>query len=282
MLKYKLICVDMDRTLLNSKKEITRKSLDAIKKAHELGVKLVIATGRIFVSAGYYGDLIGVKAPIIASNGAYVREKDGEKVIFEEYLSMEECSNIVSILKEYNIVPHFYSFDTIYTSKIIHSSLAYKNANAKLPQNRQVKIEVIDDWEKLFLKRPKLIKTMAVDDDGDKVLQAKERFLSLDKFEVVSSFSKSFEVMPRGTSKGNAVKKICEYYGVHPSEVIAIGDNENDISMIEYAGLGIAMGNSEEKVKDIADYITESNDRDGVAMAIEKFILDDGINFTEK
>lgn len=282
MLKYKLICVDMDGTLLNSKKEITRKSLDAIKKAHELGVKLVIATGRIFVSAGYYGDLIGVKAPIIASNGAYVREKDGEKVIFQEYLSMEECSNIVSILKEYNIVPHFYSFDTIYTSKIIHSSLAYKNANAKLPQNRQVKIEVIDDWEKLFLKRPKLIKTMAVDDDGDKVLQAKERFLSLDKFEVVSSFSKSFEVMPRGTSKGNAVKKICEYYGVHPSEVIAIGDNENDISMIEYAGLGIAMGNSEEKVKEIADYITESNDRDGVAMAIEKFILDDGINFTEK
>ena len=272
----------MDGTLLNSKKEITQRSLDAIKKAHELGVKLVIATGRIFVSAANYGDLIGVKAPIIASNGAYVREKDGEKVIFQEYLSMEECSNIVSILKEYNIVPHFYSFDTIYTSKIIHSSLAYKNANAKLPRSRQVKIEVIDDWEKLFLKRPKLIKTMAVDDDGDKVLQAKERFLSLDKFEVVSSFSKSFEVMPRGTSKGNAVKKICEYYGVHPSEVIAIGDNENDISMIEYAGLGIAMGNSEEKVKDIADYITESNDRDGVAMAIEKFILDDGINFTEK
>lgn len=282
MLKYKLICVDMDGTLLNSKKEITQRSLDAIKKAHELGVKLVIATGRIFVSAGYYGDLIGVKAPIIASNGAYVREKDGEKVIFEEYLSMEECTNIVSILKEYNIVPHFYSFDTIYTSKIIHSSLAYKNANAKLPRSRQVKIEVIDDWEKLFLKRPKLIKTMAVDDDGDKVLQAKERFLSLDKFEVVSSFNKSFEVMPRGTSKGNAVKKICEYYGVHPSEVIAIGDNENDISMIEYAGLGIAMGNSEEKVKEIANYITESNNRDGVAMAIEKFILDDGINFTEK
>lgn len=272
----------MDGTLLNSKKEITQKSLDVIKKAHEMGVKLVIATGRIFVSAGYYGDLIGVEAPIIASNGAYVREKDGEKVIFEEYLSMEECSNIVSVLEEYNIVPHFYSFDTIYTSKIIHSSLAYKNANTKLPQNRQVKIEVIDNWEKLFLKRPKLIKTMAVDDDGDKVLQAKDKFLSLDKFEVVSSFSKSFEVMPRGTSKGNAVKKICEYYGVHPSEVIAIGDNENDISMIEYAGLGIAMGNSEEKVKEIADYITESNDHDGVAMAIEKIILDSGINFTEK
>jgi len=266
--------MDMDGTLLNDKKEVSERAIKAIEKAHNLGVKVVIATGRIFVSAEFYGDIIGVKAPIIASNGAYIREKDADKAIYEEGLGSENYELVLNLLRKYDIVPHFYTEDTIYTEKLIHSSLSYKNANKTLPQNRQVKIKVINDWNKLFIEEnPRIIKAMAIDLDGKKIKEAKAEFISLNRFQIVSSLKNCFEVMAKETSKGNALKKICDYYGIDRNEIIAIGDNENDISMIRYAGLGIAMGNAESEVKELADYITLSNEEDGVARVIEEFII---------
>lgn len=273
-MKYKLICMDMDGTLLNSKKEISERSIRAIEKAHDLGIKVVIATGRIFVSAEYYGDIIGVKAPIIASNGAYVREKDKNEAIYEEGLGEENYKLILEMLDKYDIVPHFYTDCTIYTGKLVHSSLSYNNANKNMPINRQVKIRIIDNWDKFISsERPNFLKVMVVDDDGEKINRAKEEFKKLNKFQVVSSLKNSFEIMSKSTSKGKALSRLCDYYEISKEEVIAIGDNENDISMITYAGLGVAMGNGEEEVKNIADYITDTNDEDGVAKVIEKFIL---------
>ncbi|MEG1254191.1 Cof-type HAD-IIB family hydrolase [Clostridium sp.] len=273
-MKYKLICVDMDGTLLNGEKEITHRNLEAIKKAHELGVKVVIATGRIFISANYFGDLIGVQAPVIASNGAYVREKDKDEAVYEEYLGKDNYKLVLSILEKYNITPQFYGIDTLYVEEMKFSALTYQAANKVMPSNRQVKIRIIEDWNKLFEERDiNLIKVMATDIDGEKIKLAKKEFAKLGKFEVVSSLDNSFEVMSKGTSKGNALKKVCDYYGIDRSEVICIGDNENDISMIKFAGLGVAMGNGEEIVKKQADYIALTNEEDGVAKVIEKFIL---------
>lgn len=277
-MKYKLICMDMDGTLLNDKKEVSQRAIKAIKTAHDLGVKVVIATGRIFVSAEFYGDIIGVKAPIIASNGAYVREKDAEEAIYEECLGSENYQLVLDLFRKYHIVPHFYTHDTIYTEKLIYSSLTYKNANKTLPLNRQVNIKVIDDFNKLFIEEePRIIKAMANDSDGNRIKEAKEEFVSLDKFQIVSSFKNSFEIMAKSTSKGNALKRICNYYGINRNEIISIGDNENDISMISFAGLGVAMGNAESEVKDIADYVTLSNEEDGVAKVIEEFIINESL-----
>jgi Cof subfamily protein (haloacid dehalogenase superfamily) len=90
---------------------------------------------------------------------------------------------------------------------------------------------------------------------------------------IVSSFSNNIEIMNHGISKGNAVKILAAYYGIKKEEIICFGDAENDISMLEYAGLGIAMGNAEAYVKEKADYVTDTNDNDGVAKAIEKYIF---------
>lgn len=272
-MKYKLICVDMDGTLLNNKKKISERNLKAINEAHNRGARFVVATGRIFVSANYYGDIIGVKTPIIASNGAYIREKDMDKAIYEEYLNKGECISILNLLKTHGIMPQFYSTDTIYTEEVKHSALVYSKANETLPRNRQVAIRIVSQWEKLFEENINLIKVMVMNDDKDRVKVAKKDFLELKRFEVVSSMDGSFEIMKKGTSKGEAVKKICEYYGINRNEVICIGDNENDLSMIKFAGLGVAMGNAEEFVKKEADYVTFSNEDDGVAHVIEEFIL---------
>ncbi len=96
----------------------------------------------------------------------------------------------------------------------------------------------------------------------------------MNEFEVVSSHFDNFEVTGKGVSKGNAVKVLANYYGIDSEQVICIGDSENDLSMIKYAGLGIAMGNADENVKEAAKYITDNNNCDGVAKAIEKFVLE--------
>jgi len=110
-------------------------------------------------------------------------------------------------------------------------------------------------------------------DDSERILAAKKELRQFEDLEVVSSFKDNFEVMCKGVSKGRGVEVLANMYGFKREEVICIGDNENDLSMIRYAGLGIAMGNAEEEVKSEADFITRSNDEDGVAYAIDKFIL---------
>lgn len=272
---YKFICVDMDGTLLNSNKDISERTKESIKKAHEIGVKIAISTGRIFTSANYYADIIGVKSPVIASNGAYIREKDSDRIIYKNILGIHRCREILELFREFNIVPHFFTDDSIYTERLIYSSAYYDNLNKSLPIDRRINIEIIDNWEKIFEKQQgELLKAVAIDNDSENILRAKEKIKKLSKFEVVSSMPNNFEIMSEGASKGRGVEILCNYYGIDREEVICIGDSENDLSMIKFAGLGVAMNNGERMVKENAQYITDSNDEDGVAKVIEKFILD--------
>ncbi|MEG0774489.1 Cof-type HAD-IIB family hydrolase [Clostridium sp.] len=278
-MKYKLVCLDMDGTLLNSEKKISEKNLLAIKRAHELGVKVAICTGRIFTSAYYYGNLIGVEAPIIASNGAYIREKDRNEVIYKAILGYENCKDILSIFEKYDIIPHFFTSDTIFAEKLAYFSQYYSEANKKMPKENQVEIKITTEWEKIFKENElEIIKAVAADEDLNKILRAKEEIKKLGTLEVVSSSQNNFEVMSKEASKGRGVEILSDFYGLHPDEIICIGDNENDISMIQFAGLGVAMGNSDKSVKEIANYITSSNDEDGVARVIEEFILQNNNN----
>lgn len=271
---YKLLCTDMDGTLLNKQGEVSKKNLEAIKSAHEKGVKITVCTGRIFTSALYYAELIGVKVPIIASNGAYIREKDKDDIIYKSVLGRENCRKILNVLKKYNIFPHFNTPNKILTEKLIYSSEGYSKMNKDLPKNRQINIEVVDDWNETFEKYDnEILKAIAVDEDMDKIKKAKKELSSYEEFEVVSSWNNNFEVMCKGVSKGRAVEVLSGFYNIKREEIMCIGDNENDVSMIKYAGLGVAMGNGEDFVKEQADFVTDANDKDGVAKAIDKFIL---------
>lgn len=270
---YRLICADMDGTLLNDKKEISKRTLYDISEASKKGVKFVVATGRVFESACYFGDIIGVDMPIIASNGAYICDKDMKSPIFSSQLTREEYMLIYNILKKYDINPHFYGTDTIYSGKLEFSSKMYMDFNKKMTPKRRINIEIVTDWDKFFLSNHVVIKSMVIGSNADKIKAAREELERMDRFHIVSSMRDSFEIMKKGTSKGRAVEKICSIYGIDKKDVIALGDSENDISMIEYAGLGVAMGNGEEILKHRADYITTDNNSDGVAEVIERFVL---------
>lgn len=272
---YKLICIDMDGTLLIDKKTISKRNRRVIRGANKKGVRIAICTGRIFASAEYFSDLLGVKSPVIAANGAYIMDKDSDEVVYNASIGAEKCKKLLSVFKQCDIYPHFYTNDMIFTENVIFSSRFYAEANKTLSKDKQIKVVLVNDWDEVFKKYgTEIFKGIGVDSDIEKIKKAKIALRGMDEFEVVSSSSDNFEVTNKGVTKGNAVKILADYYGINREEVICIGDSENDLSMLKFAGLGVAMGNGDEVVKEVSQYITDTNNNDGVAKAIEKFVLE--------
>lgn len=278
--KYKMLVTDMDYTLLNKEKKISERNSEAFRKAIEKGVHMVVATGRIYTSARVYAKLLGVSTPIIASNGAIIREaafndpQDTERTIFRDILKPEAVKEMIRLSHKYGLFCHFFTEDTIYAEKLVNISLRYTEWNKFLGQQDQVQIKIVDDIGKALLQEPvEILKAVVVDSDIEKMQGLRNEIEATGIVSVSQSMSDNLEVMNRGVTKGNAVKILADIYGIQREEIIAIGDNENDISMIEYAGLGIAMENAEDSLKAAANYITGNYQEDGVAEAIERFLL---------
>lgn len=279
-MKYKLVCIDMDGTLLNSKKIVSEANKSAIKKAHELGVNIVITTGRVYENAAFYSNLIGVKSPVIASNGAIIKDKDTEKVIYKRPLGTENINQIISLCNRYKVRPNFNTHNSfICGSRFVYMLVSrFFLKSMSSASNGRLKMEYVKDNYKLIKKLEQnyddIIKCEIIHISSKKINKLKEELRKLKDIEVVSSSKYNIEITAKSVSKGKAVEALANYYKIRKEEIITIGDSENDLSMIEYGGLGVAMGNAREEIKKRADYITDTNNNDGVAKVINKFILD--------
>ncbi|MBP7073425.1 MAG: HAD family phosphatase [Clostridia bacterium] len=271
-LKYKMLVTDMDYTLLNKEKKVSDRNREALRRAMEKGVHMVVATGRIYTSARIYAKLLGLDTPIIASNGALI--KDASKTIFRDILSQDTVREMLRLCHKYGVYCHFFTENTIYSEKLINVSLRYTEWNKYMGEEDQVRIRIVDDGEEIVeAAKSEVLKAVVFDDDDEKIQKLRDGIMETGIVSVSQSMKHNLEVMNKGVTKGNAVRILAQMYGINREEIIAIGDNENDISMIEYAGLGIAMGNAEEILKRAADHVTGDYQEDGVAEAIEKFIL---------
>jgi Cof subfamily protein (haloacid dehalogenase superfamily) len=276
---YKLVCVDMDGTLLNSKKKISNANKIALKKAYDLGVHIVITTGRIYVNAAYYSNLIGVGSSVIAANGGIIREKD--EFIYKCIMSRDVNTKILEICNKYKVNPRFHTFKDTYDGKsffdFMNIMFFYQLVFRIKIKDYKVTLHHIKsakEWENVFKNEEKeIIKCDIIDSDAKKIQKIKEELKRIPSIQVLGAGIHSIEVTHESVSKGSAVKYLAERYKIKQEEIITIGDNENDMEMIEYGGLGIAMGNAIEMLKDKADYIAATNDEDGVAKVIEKFVL---------
>ena len=194
--------------------------------------------------------------------------------MFQSILLDEVALEMIRLCKEQGLYCHLYSQDTVYTEKIINISQRYSEWNQKLNGGDRINIEVVSSLEKTVEnERGNILKAVVVDKDNEKLAYIREKMIKTGKVSVSQSLKDNLEVMNKGINKGNAVKILAQIYGIEQDEIIAIGDNENDISMIEYAGLGIAMGNAVDELKEKADYITGTYDEDGVAQALWKFVI---------
>lgn len=260
----------MDGTLLDSNNEISEKTKETIKKAEEKGAYIVIATGRLLKSALHYAETLKLKTPLIACNGAIIVD-EFKKIIYEKTLEKKKVKEIIKLGIKKDIYFHFYDEESFYSTIRAEEILKFYGEGSG---SLDIGLNIFDDID-LILNKDDLnvYKFIFVDENRKKLEKLRYKLDEIKGIETSSSWINNIEVMAERTSKGYALKELCKRLAIKPKEVMAIGDNENDLSMIEFAGMGVAMGNGNEIIKNKADYITSTNDQNGLAKVIEKFIL---------
>ena len=265
MPKYRLIALDLDGTLLNSGMKVSEANQEALRKAVESGAKVVLATSRWFGLAKRTADRLGLDTPIICSNGAEARYPDGRE-IFHLPLDAEAAREIVTWGDDNG----WEMFTTVGTSTymnhrpgIIPEKLpgGLKVADRQSDHLRDADPTCVQIWQEASVR------------------EVSERFASKYGDRVRFSFNEPIGqphyvvITHPDSEKAKALATVCEALGVLAEEVIAMGDSESDLAMLSWAGLGIAMRNSPDIVRKEALTIAPSNDEDGVAWAIDRFLL---------
>lgn len=266
---YKIIALDMDGTLLNDKKVITDRTKDALIKAREKGVKVVLASGRPVDGLKQYLEelnLISDEEYVLSFNGSLVQKVKSEEVLYEIGLNGKDLHYLYDVSNNLGVNIHAFSPTRgLITPKVSK----YTELEARL---NNIDINICDFNE--VTEDEHIVKVMFIDEEEliDKVVEKLPAEM-YEKFKVVRSSPFFLEEINKESGKATGLAALAKYLNVSKDEIIAVGDAENDLDMIEYAGLGVAMGNASESVKKIANYITADNNNDGIAEVIEKFIL---------
>ncbi|MCF6460925.1 Cof-type HAD-IIB family hydrolase [Clostridium sp. Cult3] len=273
-MKYRLIAIDMDGTLLNSENKVSRRNMETLHKAIEAGVYIVLSTGRILRSALYFSKAMDLKNPIIACNGAVVSCGDERDIIYENALERAAAKELMELAEENDMYYHFYDINTFYT-RIVNEEMAkcYKSYEDN-SEKQQINFQILEDPMKVLERdNAQIYKFVFIEEDRNKLAHFRDRLKSIDGINISSSWYNNVEVMNTGVSKGEGLKQLCKTLDIDRTEVVAIGDNENDIPMFQMAGLAVAMENGDEIIREHSHVITDTNDQDGVAKAIEKYVL---------
>lgn len=269
-MKYKLLVLDVDGTLLNDEREISKRTLAALLKVQQMGVRIVLASGRPTyglmplaktLELGNYGGFV------LSYNGCQIIKAQNGEILFERRINPEMLPYLEKKARKNGFAIFTYHDDTLITDSPDNEYIK----NEALLNNLKIIRE--DEFSTAIDFAP--CKCMLVS-DKEKVLIGLEQHWekrlagTLDAFRSEPYF---LEVVPCGVNKANTLGALLEHLGVTREEVIAVGDGVCDVTMLQLAGMGVAMGHSQDSVKVCADYVTASNEEDGVALAVEKLIL---------
>jgi len=266
----KLIACDLDGTLLDQDHEITDDNRAVVEQLRDQDFPFVIATGRIYPSALEYSRALGLSTPIISCNGAVIKDPIKDEIIFDYPLGKETLYSMIDICHKYKIYFHFYGVDTIYAERYERLIKSYDEWKKKDPSKSLVKTCLVDDMSQI-VEEVTLYK-LGLYTDEPLAKEALADMMTLAGLTSCYSLSTLVDVFCEKASKGQGLRDIAKLYGVDMSHTMAIGDNENDIPMIEAAGLGVAMAGARDFVKAKADVVTGSNDDSGVAQIIRKHL----------
>lgn len=286
---YRLIVSDMDGTLLNSMGEIPFENLKALKKAMNAGVGFAIVTGRPYTSVKGILEQNDLVCSVIGCNGAQVTGKDG-KLMRAHYMDKDSLIKIIQKAEEQDIYYQLYDDMYIYTKSRLKLLKVLKNYSSKSVKRKFSLNSLVRGVRRLFFTEVKVkkdlfgfvsrsgtnfYKVQIASLDREKLNMLKESLSGIGGINITSSAYYNIEIGPGGVTKGTALKELAEINNIPREEIIAMGDNYNDLPMIEYAGCGVAMENAEDEIKKKADFVTKSNDDNGVAYAIEKLIFEE-------
>ena len=269
-----LIALDLDGTLFNSRKQITPRTLEALEKAASQGIIIVPSTGR---SIDGIPDEI-IKLPYIqfalTLNGAVVVDIRSKEIIHQCNFSKEEALYLWNYIQGYHALCDCAIDGELYMEQHTFSRLPeFGQSNERIALIRSTRKEAYSILEMLLRENTTTAKMNLLFCDSLKRLEAKYELEQIPYVEVSSSLEQNLELNRKGGNKGSGLLALAEYLGFSQNEIMACGDSDNDYSMLKVAGLGIAMENGLEDIKKIADVVTLSNDQDGVAYAIEQWVL---------
>lgn len=260
-----MIAVDMDGTLLDSSCRISERNTRAIRAAVDGGITFVLATGRPIQGVREYAALLGLVGPVITYNGAVIVDIATEEILYEQSMDKADAALAIELGLHYDTTMCIWSRGRLYVNKLNERAHDYKKISGVEPI-------LVEDYDCLI--QAGITKILWYDDE-DMIAKMPQEMAAKPFRETSFCLSRPYflEFFSSKASKAAAVSRLCEIYGISPEEVITIGDAPNDLSMIRFAGLGIAMDNAHEEVKAAAKYVTTTNDEDGVAAVIEKYIL---------
>ena len=284
----KLIASDMDGTLLNNNHDIDKETVEAIRRAEEKGIIFAISTGREYESVKCVLDKHNIKCQCVLSNGAEYRDEEG-KIL--EVINIDDVTakDIMYILKEYNMAARIFTSDGVYTTsteeealmEVTYRTMTFNPDMTMEEAKEQAKNETffknlkyVKNIEEFFKLGIEVRKFVAFHKDVDLLNKVKKSMSRIENLAVSSSFSDNIELTQKDAQKGIILKRVAVKMGINPDDVMILGDSFNDYSMFELFKESVAMKNAIPEVKEIAKYITDTNDNLGVAKAIDLAVED--------
>ena len=286
---YKLIAIDIDGTLLNSYGEVSKENKEAIAYARNKNVDIVLTSGRMPKAIIPIANEIKANKYLISGNGALVYDLQNNKTIYSNYINKEKVLEIIEICEKNSMFYNIYTNNTILTKSLNYNILFYHNENKKNSEDKKISISVMDNIYKYVeeYENNDFLKITICDDNElvfkgiiNKLTQVKDvdvlRVSHMSK-KIIKHGSSTHEIKyfyteitNKNVNKWTAIKELIKAINIKSDEVIAIGDNVNDVEMIENAGMGVATKNSSDRIQEIANIVVASNNENGVAEAIFK------------
>ena len=273
---YKLIACDLDETLYGNDRTIPARNVEAIKRASELGGKFIPATGRGYNSVREtlvdLGLLDKEGEYVISYNGGAITENKGNRLLHFQGLPFEEAEELYRRGLNYDVCIHVYTREMVYAYNITQEEIARLS--------KRMQVTEVFDRDLQFLAGQDIAKVLYENRDFDYLKKIEEELKDITgNMDVSFSSNRYIELNSKGVTKGAGLRFVAEMLGIKREETIAIGDNFNDLSMIQEAGLGVGVQNTIQGMRQYCDYITEAtNDEGGVGEVIEKFILNPADN----
>lgn len=266
-MQRKLICSDLDGTLLGSDRKVSELNIEVIMELKKRGHIFTVATGRIFQSAKYISGNFGDNVPLIASNGSVYDTGDGKlhKSHFDEDLAAE----MFRMAKDFGVTLSYFTHDTVYSSTISGTLVTKLIYNRGVPRDYRVRTHLAANDSVIRKNSDSIVNGIVVSKNNPGRLTAMRNELEkLSGVTIQSSGRDNIELIPGNVDKSYAVKALAEHFGIHQKDVICFGDGENDVTMLRYAGLGFAMENASDLVKNAADGIAPPNHESGIGLKL--------------
>ena len=259
----KLVATDIDGTILGSSGVFTERLVTCIENLQAKGIKVVLVTGRMHSSAQLIKEDLGLDTPLVSYQGGLV--KDDRNILYERYLTSEQTEKIINWAREEKIHINLYNDDVLYSE--------YDDYEIQQYSSYQQIGYTIMPFDKIIKNR--VNKVLAIDYDNPERIDRFEKELPklFPELYIIKSTRYFLEFSNPEGSKYHAVKFLQKYWNLKDDEILTIGDQNNDISLLKAGGIKVAMGNATEELKSVADFVTDSVYDDGFVTAIEKFVF---------